>query len=153
MSRSPLRVPVALSAYWVMRSWTTNPPRYDTHTAWAVRVRISAEEPLRAAIAFGEFPAHRLDRPRPGEPENEVELRVWGETEEEPSPEHREDPWRELGVSVPEGTTWQPLTLDGDTTVLVFPRRDTVSRHRGRWIVRHDLQDALPPAFTALRTI
>ena len=153
MGRVPIRIPLTLQPEWETRSWTTNPPRYDAHTSWAVMVRVTGDEPLRAAIAFGAYPAHRLDRPWPGRPDEEIDVRVWGATETEPTAEQLADPWLVLGERVSMASTWEPIRLDSDTLLMVVPRRDTTSRRRGRWIVRHDLQHELPPRFARLRTV
>jgi hypothetical protein len=151
MTRKPAIIPLTVSAEWETRHWTTDPPRYHPHTGWEVIVRVNASEPLRAAIASGPFPAYRLARQTAGE--DEVVLRVWGMSENEPSPAERTDPWLTLGPPVVGATTWQVIALDNETKVLVFPRRDTTSRAKGRWIVRHDLQLELPPEFAALTTV
>jgi hypothetical protein len=154
--RFPTKTPVAIGATWVSRFWTSNPPRYDPHTDWTIRISISSTTPFRLARLVGEDQGWSIDKS--SERGCEFTFAIGNATEVEPTPIERSDPWRSLGVSAPVAAmTWSVIPLStlsdrrSQVALLAFSRQDTETLRGGRWRLREELWPFLPIDSDGLR--
>lgn len=159
------RLPVELSAEWMLKSLMTDPPRLMPHEEWRLSIRLAADAPLRVAVLpyevswglWHEHPNELLVLPLQffsydWPTTNEMQLRFgWRRvrmTDRELKTNPRAPPTLLLPESTMTGEVIPVCEVTGhDITGAVFAaaERDTETRRRHRWHVRPELMEALTP--------
>lgn len=160
-------VPLEVSADWLPKTVTTEPPRYIPHTEWKLALKLKAARPVRAAVFLtrGRETAWGL---RPHEAATEIELSAsffpydWASSDEVQvnfewklaavtDPALKSDPRDVVKVTVPTtsetGEVFQVAELPGHAitlAALAIVDRDTETRRLDRWRITPELATNLP---------
>lgn len=173
MSRGLTRVRFALSWDWVSKTVTTDAPRYVPHLEWRVEVNVLAPTPVRSVVVL-RTPESWSWGLVDADPATDVRLRVdffpraWSASDvvhvqfgwqraavEDPSP--KADPRAAVHLTFPKTANTGELVPVAelpehrlDLAMLVIVDADTEHRRIGRWRVKPQLVDDLPPELAAL---
>jgi hypothetical protein len=167
MTSGITRVPVDLSATWIPKTVTTDPPRLTPHEEWRLLVRVTAPIPVRVAVVM-ELPTELQWGLRPEAASEVIQIPLaffphdWSTSDRihinfgwrritVTDPELKADPRQHAEVVLPDtASTGQVIPVceirrHAITVALVaMAHQDTEARRLDRWRVLPDLGDALP---------
>lgn len=168
MTSQLTQLPLDISARWLPKTVTTDPPRLTPHEEWRLAVRLVAAAPFRLAVLMY-LPTHIRWGLRPEDPSEFVEVPLdffpqdWATSERVQvnfgwqsitvtDPELKADPRPHASVVLPaSATTAQVIPVCEvrrhaiTLAVLAIAHQDTEGRRLARWRLRPHLASALPP--------
>jgi hypothetical protein len=173
MTSGMTRVPVDLSAEWIPKTVTTDPPRLTPHQEWRLLVRVAAPTPIRVAVlmclpteaqwglrpeAASELIEISLDFfPHDWSTSDRVQINFGWRRITVTDPDLKADPRRFADVVLPdEATTGQMIPVCEisshaiEVGLVALAQQDTEARRLDRWRLRPQLLDALPPNLAML---
>lgn len=173
MTSGMTRVPVDLSATWIPKTVTTDPPRLTPHEEWRLLVRVAAPTPIRVAVlmclptevqwghrpeAASELIEIPLDFfPHDWSTSDRVQINFGWRRITVMDPALKADPRRFADVVLPDtATTGQLIPVCRisqhaiEVALVALAQQDTQARRLDRWRVRPDLVDALPADLAVL---
>jgi len=167
MTTGMTRVPVDLSATWIPKTVTTDPPRLTPHEEWRLLIRVAAPTPFRVAVlmclptevqwglwpeAASELIEIPLDFfPHDWSTSDRVHVNFGWRRITVTDPDLKSDPRRFADVVLPEtATTGQMIPVCEipqhaiEVALVAFAKQDTEARRLDRWRLPPQLVDALP---------
>ena len=121
-------VPIHVSAEWLSKTVTTDPPRYTPHDEWTLMLKIGAEVPLRVAVFLSQGartswglhpddPATEVDVPASFFPydwtrSDDVQISFGWQRTAITDPELKTDPRGSVDVVAPQAAHRQPVRGD-----------------------------------------
>ena len=173
MTSGMTRVPVDLSATWIPKTVTTDPPRLTPHEEWRLLVRVAASTLFRVAVVMclptevhwglrPEAASERIEIPLDFFPHDwstsdRVQINFGWRRITVTDPNLKADPRRFADILLPDtATTGQMIPVCQisqhavGVALVALAQEDTEARRLDRWRVRPDLTNALPSGLAAL---